>query len=53
VDDLERAVRETGAEELVLSNPLPSDELTEVRDVCARLGIPVFLAPMHEDFVAL
>jgi UDP-GlcNAc:undecaprenyl-phosphate GlcNAc-1-phosphate transferase len=53
LDDLERVTREVRAEEVVLARPEPPEDLALLRERCARLGIPLFLAPASSDFVPL
>jgi UDP-GlcNAc:undecaprenyl-phosphate GlcNAc-1-phosphate transferase len=53
VTDLEPVAKETRAEEIVLSGPLPEETAGEIRAVCDRLGLPLYVAPVSRDFVRI
>jgi len=51
--DLERVARDTRAEEVVLSGALEEEAVGRIREVCDRLELPLYLAPVSRDFVKI
>jgi UDP-GlcNAc:undecaprenyl-phosphate GlcNAc-1-phosphate transferase len=51
--DLERAVRESGATEVVLALRLPEEQQAELRRRCDGLAVKLYLSPSTRDFVQL
>jgi FlaA1/EpsC-like NDP-sugar epimerase len=51
--DLERAAKEAQADEVVLSGALGEEEIAMIRATCEALELPLFLAPVSDDFVRI
>jgi len=50
---LERIVERDGIREVILSGPLEDGELEDLRQRCERIDLPLFLAPVPDDFVRI
>jgi UDP-GlcNAc:undecaprenyl-phosphate/decaprenyl-phosphate GlcNAc-1-phosphate transferase len=53
LEELERAVGATRAEEVVMAMRLPEKDLDDLRRRCDELGLPLYLAPASQEFIRL